>query len=618
MNLKKYIVLAVMSAAVASLYAGDRYGIVPNPRSLDAKEGAFEPDGRIAVYYGTEAEKEIAAALCGDLTRLYGTVCEPVRARKNRKGGISVTVDEGVDDEAYRLGISPDGISLKGSSAGAFYGTRTLLQLAAEKDGRIVFPCVEIDDSPRFGYRGVLLDVARYYYPVDVIKSLLDRMALFKLNRFHWHLTEDSGWRIEIRKYPLLTEIGAWRGRTMLERNPDKFDDLPHGGFYTQDEIRDIVAYAARLNIEVIPEIDMPGHIMSALAGYPHLSCTGDKVRVRDYWKIQEDILCAGREEVYDFLWDVLDEILELFPSEVIHVGGDEAPKTRWKECAACQARMKEEGLADEHELQIYFTRRVGEYLASRGRKMLGWDGYIVPGSIPSAMVMGWQNVNGGTEAAAAGHQVVMSPHQYMYFDYYQGDPANEPHSIGGHIPLSKAYHYEPVSPELPEEFHDRVIGVQGNLWCEYIHSATHLEYMAFPRLLALSEIGWSQPQKDYEGFLARMASPLAMLDADGVNARLPEPLGLQDTETDRDRVTVALTPLKGMRLIYTVDGSEPLDAGTYYTGPVEIDLSQGPVTLKCVVKAPSGRVSRTYRAIYRKAGADTAHATDSENQRAQ
>jgi hexosaminidase len=536
-----------------------------------------------------------------DVERLYGIELKAVHVKKESKQGITLEIDPSYALEEYKLDISGDKISIFGSKSGVFYALQTLLQLAEIKDGDLLFPCVHIEDSPRFGYRGAMLDVGRYYYKPEEIKQFIDHMSRFKLNRFHWHLTEDAGWRIEIKKYPLLTDIGAWRNRTMTCMNPDMFDNLPHGGFYTQEEIRDIVAYAAARNIEIIPEIDMPGHILSAIAAYPHLSCRGEKIRVLDRWQIQEDILCAGNEDVYDFIEDVMDELLELFPSKVIHVGGDEAPTTRWEKCPKCQARIAAEGMTGEHDLQIYFERRVGEYLASKGRRMLAWDDCIVPGSIPSAMVMRWHDAEGGVEFAAAGHDVVMSPTDFMYFDYFQGQRQNEPFGFGNYLPLAKTYDFEPVPRELPAQYHDRIIGVQGNVWCEFIHAQEHLEYMIFPRFLALSEVGWSSSEKNFNDFYGRIGKSLQMLDGDGGNMRIPEPLGLEDTRVAADRMTVSLTPVRGARIIYTIDGTEPLDSGVYYEKPIELDLSNGDVTLKCNVKMASGRVSRTYTAVYGK-----------------
>ena len=411
--------------------------------------------------------------------------------------------------EQYRLEIGDDGIVVSApSSAGAQYALETLRQLIAqESDGEQArLPLGTIRDQPRFSYRGMHLDVGRHFFGVEDVKTYLDLMARYKLNRFHWHLTEDQGWRIEIERYPRLTEIGSRRAETILEKNFDPFigDGVPHGGFYTQDEIREVVAYAAERHIVVIPEIEMPGHSQAALAAYPELACTEGPFEVSTRWGVHEEIYCPG-EATFELLEGVLTEVLELFPSPLVHIGGDEAPKTRWRESALAQEVIRREGLAGEDELQSWFVRRIETFLRERGRRLIGWDEILEGGLAPDATVMSWRGMEGGIQAARLGHDVVMTPKSHCYFDYYQGPSENEPLAIGGDLPLETVYSFEPVPPELDENQARHVLGAQGNLWTEYIKTWDHVEYMVLPRMLALAEVVWSPAaSRDFDHFLLR------------------------------------------------------------------------------------------------------------------
>jgi hexosaminidase len=387
---------------------------------------------------------------------------------------------------------------------------------------------VRIEDAPRFGYRGLHLDVSRHFFPVAFVKRYLDLMSLFKLNTFHWHLTDDQGWRLEIERYPRLTEVGAWRKETIvghhrLGSGDRRYDGTPHGGFYTQAEAREVVAYARERGIDVLPEIEMPGHAMSALAAYPELGCRPGLFEVRTTWGIAEDVLCP-REATFEFVENVLREVMDIFPNSYVHVGGDEVPKTRWKECADAQAIIRREGLKDEDELQSYFVRRVERFVNANGRRLVGWDEILEGGLAPNATVMSWRGTAGGIAAAKARHDVVMCPEHDLYFDHYQGDPATEPLAHGGMTTVENVYGYEPVPAELDAAAAGQVLGPQGCLWTEFVPTPEHVEYMAYPRAIALAEIAWSpKDARDWPSFRARLSRSLAQLDALGVKYRRPD-----------------------------------------------------------------------------------------------
>ncbi|MBK8227352.1 MAG: family 20 glycosylhydrolase [Flavobacteriales bacterium] len=425
-------------------------------------------------------------------------------------------------DEWHTLHVRPDGISVMApTEAGLFRGSRTLIQLMEQGREAGSLPCLTITDWPRFQWRGMHLDACRHFWSVEFTKKYIDLLARYKMNRFHWHLTEDQGWRIEIKKYPKLTEVGAWRkGSQVGPYSRREYDSIPYGGFYTQEQIREVVAYAKARQITVVPEIEMPGHAMAALAAYPHLGCTGGPYEVQKGWGVFEDVFCAGNDSVFTVMQDVLTEVMALFPGEYIHIGGDECPKERWKACAKCQMRMKAEGLKDEHEIQSYFIQRIEKFVNSKGRKIIGWDEILEGGLAPNAAVMSWRGTEGGVAAAKQNHNVVMSPGSHCYFDHYQGDPANEPLAIGGYTTVQKVYSYEPVPAELNAEEAKYILGAQGNVWTEYILTPGHVEYMAVPRMLALAEVLWTPKEKRVEGdFIRRLEDEFPRLDAMNVNA---------------------------------------------------------------------------------------------------
>ena len=454
--------------------------------------------------------------------------------------GMNIYLDESIVPEGYELEVSKDCITLKASDFnGFFYGLQTFKQLLPVEifspvpapSAKWVVPVVTIKDAPRFAYRGMHLDVCRHMFSVEEVKRYIDVMALHKLNRLHWHLTEDQGWRIEIKKYPLLTEIGSIRKGTIIGSLNDNLaleketghmneDGIPYGGFYTQDEVYDIVEYAWDRGITIIPEIDLPGHMLGALAAYPQLGCTGGPYEVWTRWGVSEDVLCPGKEDMFTFLEDVFTELLDMFPSEYIHIGGDECPKTAWAKCPACQRRIKALGLKSdengtkEQRLQNYVTARVQKFLADNGRKIIGWDEILEGELAPGATVMSWRGVEGGIAAANAGFDAIMTPNTYCYFDYYQSDkPETEPLAIGGCLPLDKVYGYDPLDG-IPEDAQKHILGLQANLWTEYISTPEYLEYMLLPRLDALSEAQWCAPAvKDYAKFLPKVEKMFKVYD---------------------------------------------------------------------------------------------------------
>jgi hexosaminidase len=544
----KAVVAAWIAAVVGSAAAGGtahaqtqpRHAVIPYPSHLEPIAGWFTLDAqtRIALAAADEAVLRPIADLWAE--RFRTTTGFPLEIGSGEPGPDAIHVALGADaatagEESYTLQVDDAGVRiLAATPAGAFYALQTLRQLLPSTlDGverrddvnAARVPGVRIVDRPRFAYRGMHLDVARHFFPVEFIEKYLDMMALYKFNRFHWHLTEDQGWRIEIERYPRLTEIGGWRSETMVEKNFDPYigDGTRYGGFYTQDEVRRIVQYAADRFITIVPEIEMPGHSTAALAAYPELACTPGPFEVVTRWGVFEDIFCP-KEETFEFLENVLTEVMALFPGEYIHIGGDEAPKRRWRESAVAQDVIRREGLANEEELQSWFIRRIERFLGEHDRRLIGWDEILEGGLPPDATVMSWRGMDGGIEAAREGHDVIMTPGSHVYFDHYQGPPESEPLAIGGNSPLDKVYAFEPIPPELTPDEARHVIGAQANVWTEYIKTTEHVEYMVFPRLLALAEVVWSPREaRSWTDFTARLTDELRRLDALRVNYRRPE-----------------------------------------------------------------------------------------------
>ncbi len=509
---------------------GPTHSIVPMPRSYETGEGAFVLDASSAIRLTdpSDAEAREVVELWAGPIRAVTDLALPYSA----DGALSVGVDGGGEPESYRLVVSEAGISIAAADhAGLFYGLQTLSQLlppgigdgAGPGAASIQVSSVEIDDAPRFSYRGMHLDVARHFFGTDFVKRYIDMLARYKLNRFHWHLTEDQGWRIQIDRYPKLTEVGAYRAQTHIGHGREDFngDGQRYGGFYTKEEIRDIVAYAQARYVTIVPEIEMPGHSLAALAAYPELACTEGPFEVGQTWGVFEDIYCPS-DETFAFLENVLSEVIELFPGELIHVGGDEAPKVRWEESDFVQELKEREGLADEDEVQSWFIQRIERFLNANGRRLIGWDEILEGGLAPNATVMSWRGTVGGIEAATQGHDVVMTPYSHLYLDFYQtADQESEPFAIGGFLPLDTVYSYEPVPDELTAAEARHILGAQANVWTEYMTTEDHVEYMVFPRMFALSEVVWSpRERRNFEGFVERLDWHFARLEALGVNYR--------------------------------------------------------------------------------------------------
>ena len=502
--------------------------------------------------------------------------------------------------ESYRIDITPEKIIVRGAdAAGVFYAIQTLRKsIPTEKVDIVHFPAGTITDWPQFAYRGMHLDVSRHFIAIDSVKRYLDMMALHNINKFHMHLTDDQGWRMEIKKYPELTRVGAWRSGTVLGRNTNSYDSIRHGGFYTQDELRDLVAYAAERHITVIPEIDLPGHMQSALAAYPQFGCTGGPYEVWRRWGVSDEVICAGNDSAMRFLEDILNEVMDVFPSDIIHVGGDECPKARWHECPKCQAKIQSLGLhndgrfsAEDH-LQSYVMNRMEKVVKARGRRIIGWD-EILEGSIsPSAMIMSWRGTSGGIQAAKRGHDVVMTPGDYLYFSQGQSlTPENEPVFADGYLPVERVYKYQPLPDELTEKQQQHILGVQANIWGEYIHSFKDVEYDALPRMAALSELQWCKPQqRDYKDFIKRCFRMAKLYDLYDYNyARHIFDLQAEVTpDYEKGCVTVTLSKFGEGEIRYTLDGGNP-KRGEVYTTPVEITEN---TDFRAILIRPDGATS--------------------------
>jgi hexosaminidase len=574
------LVLAGMAACNNTQHTDAPKGkvsIIPIPVDVKELPDSFLLDRQTVLVAATPDEQQTAALFNAWLKELTG-----YELRITDKGDQNAIIlhtgtDSSAAREGYTLKVGRDHVAINGNDgSGTFYGIQTLIQLLpVEKAEGLYIPAAEITDYPRFGYRGLHLDVCRHFFPVDFVKKYIDLLAMHKLNTFHWHLTDDQGWRIEIKKYPRLQEVASKRKESMVGHyNDQKFDGKPYGGFYTQEEVKDVVQYAAERHVTVIPEIEMPGHALAALAAYPHLGCTGGPYEVGTKWGVYDDIFCAGNDSVFLFLQDVLDEVLPLFPGKYIHIGGDEAPKTQWEKCPKCRQRMKTEGLKDAHALQSYFIQRIEKYLNSKGRRIIGWDEILEGGLAPDATVMSWRGTEGGIAAAKQKHDVIMTPGNYVYLDHYQSQGKNEPVAIGGFTPVSEVYSYEPIPEELSKEEAPYIKGAQGNVWSEYMTNTAHVEYMVYPRATALSEVVWSPAGKrNYDDFVDRLKLHFKRLDLKKVNYA-KHVLEIRGTVESNGKggVTVKLdSKLDGGQIFYTMDSSAPGPQGTPYTGPISV-----------------------------------------------
>lgn len=588
--------------------------IIPQPATAYGREGEFELKSDTRIYF-PEGKKDWETAIqyfmaVAQTSTGYQLVAQPF------KGALPSPADNGIyfmpdevniaQDEGYKLDVKPASIVVTArTAAGAFYAAQSLRQLFPPQfnspkpvsDVAWKTPCCLITDQPRFNYRGMHLDVGRHFFPVTFVKRYIDLLAQHKFNRFHWHLTEDQGWRIEIKKYPKLQTVAACRKETVVGHANDfpvQYDGKEYCGYYTQEEIKEVVEYARKRFVTIVPEIEMPGHAQAALAAYPELGCTGGPYQTATTFGVFKDVFCAGNDKTFQFLEDVLAEVCPLFPGQYVHIGGDECPKDRWKACPKCQQRMKTENLKDEHELQSYFIRRAEKMLAKHGKRLIGWDEILEGGLAPTATVMSWRGVEGGIAAAKAGHYAIMTPTSHCYFDYYQGEPSGEPLAIGGFLGLDKVYNYEPVPTELNEEEARRILGAQGNVWTEYMKTPESVEYMAFPRAFALSEVLWTpKNKKNWDDFLRRLKAHFDRLNTQGVNYSR----SYFDIRSSFSGGYVLLScPDRTMQIKYSTDGTEPRVDGRTYFSPISLKST---TTVKAMPVKDSKAMGKTLNVTY-------------------
>ena len=580
--------------------------VVPHPNEVIAKEGTFDA-AAADVYYGSDLDDRSKAAINQFAQQLFMASASNGKIEEGASdNGFVFQTDKSLAHEEYTISVSEKKVCVKASGLNGFnYAIQTIKQLlpvevfgsapAADKDWTI--PGMEIKDKPRFSYRGLHMDVSRHFFTMDEVKKYLDIMEVHKLNTLHWHLTDDQGWRLEIKKYPRLTEVGSIRNKTIVGHlfESKTFDNKEYGRgcYYTQEDVKEILEYAAAKGITVIPEIDLPGHMLAALAAYPEYGCTGGPYEVWGMWGIADDVLCVGREETMKFCEDILEEVCELFPAEYVHIGGDECPKVRWETCPHCQAKIAELGLKDddkyqaEHYLQGYVTTRMEKFLAEKGKKLIGWDEILEGEIAPNATVMSWRGVAGGLQAVRMGHDAIMTPNTFFYLDYYQSlDKENEPLAIGGYLPVEKCYSYEPTTADMSDEEKSHILGVQANLWTEYIPTADQLFYMLLPRLAALAEVQWCQPEvKNWDRFLESADDFCAIYDIMGYNygTHLFDAAGTASINKEKGCVEVVLDAQGDTPVRYTLDGSTPGPDSPLYTEPIEIRET-------CVLKAVSDK----------------------------
>lgn len=604
MRLISLLAIATFTAAACCEVPTDAISVVPYPNSVEVKCGEFEIKGAAFNYEAAldQRSKNIVQGFAQQLSLVTGV--ESAVTEGATISGVNFVLSSTVPAEGYKISISKNGVKVEAADLNGFnYAIQTLKQmLPVEIYGKAVaadkswsLQCCTIEDAPRFGYRGMHMDESRHFFGIDAVKRYLDIMEIHKLNTLHWHLTDDQGWRVEIKKYPKLTEVGSIRKKTVIGHiyKSKDYDTTPYGEgmWYSQEQIREIIEYAAAKGITIIPEIDLPGHMLAALAAYPELGCTGGPYDVWGDWGISDDVLCVGKEKTMQFLEDVLSEICDLFPSEYIHVGGDECPKVRWEKCPRCQAKIRELGLKDteeyqaEHFLQAYVISRMEKFINSKGKRIIGWDEILEGEVAPNATIMSWRGVAGGLEAVRMGHDAIMTPNTFYYLDYYQSlDKENEPLAIGGYLPIEKCYSYEPFTADMTDEEKAHILGVQANLWTEYIATESHLHYMLLPRMAALSEVQWCQPEnKNWERFHNSADEFCAIYDIMGYNhgKHLFDANGKIYVNKEKGCIEVSLHAQGDTPVRYTLDGSEPTADSPIYTEPLEIRES-------CTLKAKS------------------------------
>lgn len=602
------LAIALFATVACCNHTNESLSIVPHPNSVKVKCGQFDIKG-VAFNYEAELDqrsKDLVQGFAQQVSLVTGV--ESTVTEGATISGVNFALSSDVPSEGYKLSINKNGVKVEAAGLNGFnYAIQTIKQMLpveifgkeAATDKEWSLQCCVIEDAPRFGYRGMHLDESRHFFGMDAVKKYLDIMEVHKLNTLHWHITDDQGWRIEIKKYPLLTEVGAIRKKTLVGHlfNSEVYDNQEYGRgcFYTQEQVKEILEYAAAKGITIIPEIDLPGHMLAALSAYPQYGCTGGPYDVWGKWGIADDVLCVGREETMNFLENILAEVCELFPAEYVHIGGDECPKVRWEKCPHCQAKIAELGLKDddkykaEHYLQGYVTTRMEKFLAEKGKKLIGWDEILEGELAPNATVMSWRGVAGGLEAVRMGHDAIMTPNTFFYLDYYQSlDKENEPLAIGGYLPVEKCYSYEPTTASMTDEEKSHILGVQANLWTEYIPNEDQLFYMLLPRLAALAEVQWCQPEvKSWNRFLESADDFCAIYDIMGYKygTHLFDASGTASINKKKGCVEVILDAQGNTPVRYTLDGTEPGPDSPLYTEPIEIREA-------CVLKAKSDRPS--------------------------
>lgn len=631
-TMKRTFIISLLAMAIGCFAqeakAQADFNVVPRPVSVKAvKAEDFKLNSNTVIYCGkSKTAKQNALFLQQYIKERTGLSLAIVKKTPSTNAIVLLTLNEsGKNPEGYELTVNKDIITIKGNSdAGTFYGVQTLRKalphrLVNMNNPRITdaqrvvsIPATDVCDQPRFKYRGAHLDVSRHYITPDSVRRFIDMLALHNINRMHWHITDDQGWRIEIKKYPRLSEIGSKRSETVIGHNSGKYDGIPYGGYYTQKECKELVKYAADRNITIIPEIDMPGHMQGALAAYPELGCTGGPYEVWRQWGVSDDVLCAGNDKTLKFIDDVLDEVAKIFPSEYIHVGGDECPKTAWKKCPKCQARIKAEGLeakdghSAEERLQSYIIRHAEAHLSKLGRKMIGWDETLEGGLAEGATVMSWRGEDGGIEAARQHHDVIMTPNTYLYFDYYQSlDTDSEPDAIGGFLNLERVYSYEPVSDKLLNastgDLSKYIIGVQANCWTEYMPNYRQVEYMELPRMAALAEIQWTpRGTKNYDEFCQRTLNLIGLYDEQGYNyaKHIFDPKIRHHADTENHQIVVELVTNVEADVRYTLDGTEPTQTSPSYEAPLLLtsDTKLRAATFRAAERRPGSPATRMER----------------------
>ena len=600
-------VALTLSACTPTKREVGNLNVIPQPQEVvqNFQENPFVIHSGTKIVYpaGNEKLERTAEFLASYIKEATGLTVQCTT--ENKEGdAIILSVDTAIKQkEGYRLEVTSNNIRLAGGSeAGVFYGIQTLhksMPVTKDRESASAIPAGIVNDYPRFDYRGFMVDVGRHYFPVSYLKQIIDMLALHNINYFHWHLTEDQGWRIEIKKYPKLTEIGSTRPRTLMDWSTREYDETPHSGFYTQEEAKEIVRYAADRFITVIPEVDLPGHMMAALASYPELGCTGGPYEIPCEWGVFPDVLCGGNARALEFAKDVLNEIMDIFPSPYIHIGGDECPKVRWKECPKCQAKIRELGLKDtpkhnkENRLQTYFMAEVGKVISERGRKMLGWDEMLEGGLAPGATVMSWTSPRGGIETAHLHHNAIMTPIQYLYFS----NPTYN--RIKGTKSLERVYTFEPVSDELTEEEKQYIIGAQGCIWTEWTRDSLKMEWQILPRMAALSEIQWTEPaHKDFDGFLNRLPALLAIYKDRGYDFRQDiYDVTIQVVPEEQEgKAKVFFLTFDNAEVHYTLDGSEPNAQSSLYTDTLHLDKD---AVIQAIAVRPQGNSSISKEEIH-------------------